>query len=80
MTLELATIIKLFTATPKTIFKGDILVIDGHAQYKTQGSPVKAQILHAELVDRDKIMTITVGINDNLIKLFSSQFLLSKSL
>ena len=65
---EPATIIELFTTTPKTIFKGDILVVDGPTQYKTPGSLVKAQILHAELVDRDGIMTITVGISDNLIK------------
>ena len=63
-----ATIIELFTMTPKTIFKGDILVIDGPTQYEKQGSPIKAQILHTELVDRDGIMTITVGISDNLIK------------
>ena len=65
---EPATIIELFTTTPKTIFKGDILVVDGPAQHKTQGSPAKAQILYAELVDRDGIMTITVGISDNFIK------------
>ena len=65
---EPATIIELFTTTPKTIFKGDILVVDGPTQYEKQGSPVKAQILHTKLVDRDGIMTITVGISDNWIK------------
>lgn len=38
------------------------------------------QILHADFVDRDGLMTITAGINDNLVKRFGTYFSTNKSL
>ena len=44
----------------------------GPSQNKNQNSPIKTNILHADLVDKDGQMTITASVNDNLIKRFAS--------
>ena len=56
------------------------MAVYGPAQKKIQTSPAKAQILHAYFVDRYGLMTITAGINDNLIKRFGTYFSTNKSL
>ena len=37
-------------------------------------------MLHVDFVDRDGLMTITAGINDNLIKCFGTYFSTNKSI
>ena len=53
-------------------FEGDVLVTYSPSQNKNQNSPIKTNILHANVVDKDGEMTITASVNDNLIKWFSS--------
>ena len=63
-----STIIQLCTTTFGSAFEGDVLVIYGPSQNKNQNSPIKTNILHANLVDKDGQMTITASVNDSLIK------------
>ena len=63
-----STIIQLCTTTYGNTFKGDVLVIYGPSQNKNQNSPIKTNILHADLVEKDEQMTIIANVSDNLIK------------
>ena len=56
------------------------MVVYGLVQNKIQTSPTKVQILHANFVDRDGLMAIIAGINDNLIKHFGTYFSTNKIL
>lgn len=51
----------------------------GPEQNQNQNSSVKMKILHADLVDKDGLMTITTTINDSLINRFGDLFFPGKS-
>ena len=67
-----SSVIQLYTTTYGSAFEGDVLVIYGPSQNKNHNSPVKTNILHADLVDKDRQMTIIASVSDNLIKRFGS--------
>ena len=70
MILPPSSIIELCFQTHNNIFEGDVLVTYEPGQTKNTNSPTKAQLVHADLVDRHGKMTITINVNNNLIARF----------
>ncbi|KAH9294045.1 hypothetical protein KI387_040750, partial [Taxus chinensis] len=54
-----------------TVFEGDILVVYGPT-HATNISPSKAEILHADLVDKNGQMTITLNMSNTFVHKFAS--------
>ena len=79
MLLPPCSIIEIFSSTHTNIFEGDILTRYGLEKNTNPNSPIKAHVVHADLVDKDVQMTITVNINNNLIPRFRDNFYLSNN-
>ena len=69
-----SSIVHLSSQVHTNIFEGDVLTRYGPVLNKKTSSHVKAQVLHADLVDKDGHITITVTMKNNVIALFKEQF------
>ena len=79
MPLLPSTIIEICSSSHSNVFDGDVVALYGPGQNRSPGSPVKAPFMHADLVDQNGQMTITVNINNNHIARFLSYFPVGKS-
>ena len=65
--LEPSTIFQLCSTPYIKVFECDVLALYGPGPRKGIVSPTKSQLVHAELVDKDRQMMIRVDINNHLI-------------
>lgn len=76
---KVSTIADIYATQAGTIFEGDVLITYRPAYAKNPTSPPKAPIVHADLVDSDGHMTITVNITNQLVDRFMAKLLLGAS-
>lgn len=69
-----SSIIDICTRRPSSVFEGDVLVVYGPACVRHWNSPPKAQLVHADLVDKYGQLTISVTMSNNLIARFMPHF------
>ena len=53
-----STIIQIFSLGNKNVSKGDVLTFYGPSLHKNPNSRIKAQLMHADIIDRDGHMAI----------------------
>ncbi|KAH9290716.1 hypothetical protein KI387_034833, partial [Taxus chinensis] len=70
-TQQPSSILDISAGKVATVFEGDILVVYGPA-HATNISPSKAEILHADLVDKNGQMTITLNMSNTFAHKFAS--------
>lgn len=78
MSFPLLSIIQICSTTCGNVFYGDLLTIYGPGKNINLASPVKPQAIHANLIDEDGQMTITVNLNNNLRYCFNQHFYVGK--
>ena len=74
-----SSIVQICSTLHSNAFDGDVLALYGPGQNKTPHSPSKAPFVHADLVDKNGQLTITVNINNEQIARFLSYFSVGKS-
>jgi len=79
MPLVPSSIIQICSTSHSNVFDGDVLALYGPGQNKSPGSPIKAPFMHADLVDKNGQLTMTVNINNSQIARFLSYFSVGKS-